>query len=100
HTRFSRDWSSDVCSSDLWPCNGRADASAMRKSRAEPSIVSKYSFEGGVAELPSPPLFLARGQGGEPRGREREAEARAVDVERARSEERRVGEQWIYQEAQ
>src|SRR2546430_4649840 len=40
HTRFDCDWSSDVCSSDLWPegCAAAAGAAALRRS----PVVTRY----------------------------------------------------------
>src|SRR5690606_39445388 len=38
HTRFSRDWSSDVCSSDLWPGMGLLLVNAVN-SRDYPVIM-------------------------------------------------------------
>src|SRR5690606_40415860 len=37
HTRFSRDWSSDVCSSDLMLARGDADSAIGRLRRARAS---------------------------------------------------------------
>src|SRR5207302_2466644 len=33
HTRFSRDWSSDVCSSDLWPAPGSLFQHSSHRSK-------------------------------------------------------------------
>src|SRR5690606_41094932 len=44
HTRFSRDWSSDVCSSDLW-CNSSYDnlSSYVSSNYHRPYYVTKVS---------------------------------------------------------
>src|SRR5690606_39992558 len=49
HTRFSRDWSSDVCSSDL----GLTDAlvATARDLPAVPLHVEELELEGGAAEV-------------------------------------------------
>src|SRR5690606_40717413 len=72
HTRFSRDWSSDVCSSDLLQFRASGE------------------FAGRDAEMQLIDQLLERGGG-----------AGAVDLERdfhrrgfLRSEKRRVGEEW------
>src|SRR5690606_39630848 len=64
HTRFSRDWSSDVCSSDLiapmdaWMGGigeddviGIAGAYKMRKSTLKRNIVLKVAEDGGSAAV-------------------------------------------------
>src|SRR5690606_40970553 len=83
HTRFSRDWSSDVCSSDLArarrACAGRALRGAAAK-HGDP-----------VVAVPRTYLTL----GGPPRGRlpvdRFGARAETVGSGGVRSEERRVG---------
>src|SRR3712207_7238543 len=62
HTRYWRDWSSDVCSSDL-PVVGRS-----RRRRVPPSSpVSRPSPAGGLRPAWTPPA----GGGGWPRSEER-----------------------------
>src|SRR5690606_39285566 len=87
HTRFSRDWSSDVCSSDL----GNAEAAARID-------IQKYIGEGVgeptlrdiIAELKKP--------GRDPRAdfeppKFREDVEKLEDLQVGRSEERRVGKE-------
>src|SRR5690606_30510644 len=64
HTRFSRDWSSDVCSSDL--------ASKGRRFQCKRALTSKTSLKGSRSSGPSAvqhvanrrrePLYLVRAQ--------------------------------------
>src|SRR5690606_40603155 len=77
HTRFSRDWSSDVCSSDL-----RSGVA----SRSAPVLLGGFTLPATHAELLAlfPPEGLDRG----PR-RPRPGPRRGLG--RRRSEERRVG---------
>src|SRR5690606_40138990 len=44
HTRFSRDWSSDVCSSDLILLNERYTESASALEDAEIALIPKENF--------------------------------------------------------
>src|SRR5690606_39357785 len=48
HTRFSRDWSSDVCSSDL-DGNGTPDVSFVSKTPANPKSGVSYVVIDGIA---------------------------------------------------
>src|SRR5690606_40739642 len=73
HTRFSRDWSSDVCSSDLENRGERGDIGACL---------------GGQRAARRTMFVIATGAGVV--GREHRADI-AVAVEHFRSEERRVG---------
>src|SRR5690606_40443762 len=55
HTRFSRDWSSDVCSSDLGfdACHARAQENASRLARwagAKPGSESTFPVDGSAVE--------------------------------------------------
>src|SRR5690606_41162994 len=91
HTRFSRDWSSDVCSSDL-------GTGAVQRGR--PAITHYTSAAGGMACHGDvvDGIDIAREQGRSDRTAEREV-AIGIDFLRgldhtlriARSEERRVG---------
>src|SRR5690606_40954996 len=50
HTRFSRDWSSDVCSSDLWsaPCIAALPPPAYQPRRLQGVLlIGKSHLEGG-----------------------------------------------------
>src|SRR5690606_41885045 len=69
HTRFSRDWSSDVCSSDL------ADAIVLRSKRSVPRWLWL------LASAPARPVLVF------------EAGEVPLDRGNARSEERRVGKE-------
>src|SRR5690606_334602 len=53
HTRFSRDWSSDVCSSDLADADHRPDGGPLRRAAARVVILT--------APLPPAPLRCAGG---------------------------------------
>src|SRR3712207_6900858 len=78
HTRYWRDWSSDVCSSDLEL--GEIE-SALRSHPAIGGAVASVLGEGGDARLVA--YLVARAPDAPP-----------VDTElRARSEERRVGKE-------
>src|SRR5690606_39693809 len=86
HTIFSRDWSSDVCSSDLC-CIKAKDAHnsiptdiAMKEIRRSQNLFEKAKqfIPGGV----NSPVRAFRAVGGNP-----------VFIKRARSEERRVGKE-------
>src|SRR5690606_40393314 len=76
HTRFSRDWSSDVCSSDLSSPSGRAHRGTRTGGRAV--------YQGPQSHR----LYQCRGGGGgaDPGG--------ALPLGGSRSEERRVGKEW------
>src|SRR2546429_590020 len=74
HTRCSRDWSSDVCSSDLFLASAHADKRVLLSKL--PTGERFFTFE---PALPPNPLF--------PRVIER------VAFDRNRSEERRVGKE-------
>src|SRR5690606_41079649 len=54
HTRFSRDWSSDVCSSDLdrMPTKPPISASGLLNQRASasPHFIGVFDFETGMME--------------------------------------------------
>src|SRR5690625_7859473 len=43
HTRWPRDWSSDVCSSDLYE---RENIEGVRQERAAAGVKTRYDFEG------------------------------------------------------
>src|SRR5690606_39711536 len=94
HTRFSRDWSSDVCSSDL---PGRFPAGAWKgcrhRDRGSPRRPAPGALPGGWWGL----IGSSRAPGG--RGAaallpEDGKEQGLLRVEAVRSEERRVGKDW------
>src|SRR5690606_39748784 len=84
HTRFSRDWSSDVCSSDL-PFRDRLSAQRPKSCVAAPSCsvarstcVSTLSHHGSrtcsSTPIPKPRIVtdrksVGKGKGADPRGR-------------------------------
>src|SRR5690606_39827865 len=82
HTRFSRDWSSDVCSSDLF-----LQAAAVRQA-------GQWVMLGKIVDV-----SLRAGLFGDVGGGAPETEVRAVEQDRTRrqaimrSEERRVGKE-------
>src|SRR5690606_39291972 len=74
HTRFSRDWSSDVCSSDLINADGRKIFWPPRvESRVVPADVT-------IGELSSPLITML-------------TSPELTSLDWARSEERRVGKE-------
>src|SRR5690606_40202002 len=80
HTRFSRDWSSDVCSSDLHT-NKQLEFQAALHTR----IGNKISVNGGFSLATMKNLYFFRND--------------SLDVSRfvlERSEERRVGKECRY----
>src|SRR5690606_40001739 len=81
HTRFSRDWSSDVCSSDL----GSLESAALLLR------LDAHAVE-DVAKMPGHGVEDAAQKFGAI-GDQRE-QVVAVDGEDPRSEERRVGKEW------
>src|SRR5437868_6552703 len=62
HTRSKRDWSSDVCSSDLSPWQASKDPSSGQRSRREPRHVDGRAREGSQigrrANQPSGPTIV------------------------------------------
>src|SRR5690606_41168306 len=89
HTRFSRDWSSDVCSSYLghanddveWTLNDEAIRNLGYLQMKKTHDVAMVLIERAYGELPAYNYYVGGSQGGR--------EGQAV----ARSEERRVGEE-------
>src|SRR5690606_40769681 len=84
HTRFSRDWSSDVCSSDLGATIRTRIYCARKPDRANPAPVLLYMHGGGfvVGGLDSHQSLC--------RGLATESGAAVLAI---RSEERRVGKE-------
>src|SRR3712207_7499862 len=79
HTRYWRDWSSDVCSSDL----------KVGLANTNPSLTSPLFSPSLIAPTPSIPQEPGLRRGGTPAmGPERYS-----DLPRVRSEERRVGKE-------
>src|SRR5690606_41045282 len=58
HTRFSRDWSSDVCSSDLWL--GEKMLPDMHVQAGKPTLLQRFS--GFLARLRFRSLTRSRGR--------------------------------------
>src|SRR5690606_40539766 len=88
HTRFSRDWSSDVCSSDLMRAGAllRFEEITRCVPDVQDALVSVLSDKAiAVPELPASPLLWARP------GFNVIATANSRDQGVNRSEERRVG---------
>src|SRR5690606_40697218 len=91
HTRFSRDWSSDVCSSDLAVAVTAGSARAARERAAAP--VRSSTRRGGRDPLGWERFVLASGFKRHAVGEETVAGAAIADgLLRLRSEGRRVGE--------
>src|SRR5690606_40798664 len=83
HTRFSRDWSSDVCSSDLFSTPGTAPRVGVRVGDSVVDLAMALGDD--VFAQPTLNAFMAQGYRRWVEVRERISE---------RSEERRVGEEW------
>src|SRR5690606_25765585 len=67
HTRFSRDWSSDVCSSDLIDITCEAQNELMRQindsmKEYETEAIFEYVFKRNGAEYPGFPSIQGRGE--------------------------------------
>src|SRR5690606_39447893 len=97
HTRFSRDWSSDVCSSDLsstrrYGKDGLKITASQSTGTTRPSMIS---WPWGVCIQ----LLEARIQKVET-SVPRATMAVAKKCSPGRSEERRVGEEWSYRRSQ
>src|SRR5690606_40089965 len=88
HTRFSRDWSSDVCSSDLDddPDAERKAKDSANRNLATPKAALNLAYRMGLV---STTAQWDRVESFQKVGRRRE---RFLTV--ARSEERRVGKEW------
>src|SRR5207302_3553801 len=82
HTRFSRDWSSDVCSSDLAQLSETRAALESRLAAAQQSAGDVRQAEDDARKIEELEFTLQI---------ERE---RTVALEAERSEERRVGKEW------
>src|SRR5690606_40780339 len=83
HTRFSRDWSSDVCSSDL---RGEEDFAGFRR------------FQAG--DSPRHVAWKAYARSGELYSKQfagADTSSQWLDYDEIRSEERRVGKEWRYE---
>src|SRR5690606_40735515 len=94
-TRFSRDWSSDVCSSDLSGIS-HVEQRAVRGEAEAVGAVEVLGRDGGLARVGIEPVHA---------GRQLElrflslvvpedAVAGVGEPDRPRSEERRVGKEW------
>src|SRR5690606_40654218 len=92
HTRFSRDWSSDVCSSDLrgipaaTPFNVSVDSGALVGLPAE--------LRGTEGHYGPPTLIISSGYRVKAKGGAGGAGGAGLAIICRRSEERRVGKEW------
>src|SRR5690606_41093165 len=86
HTRFSRDWSSDVCSSDLGPLIQETNGSSQ--SSLDQVTVPYGPYE---IEAETPVAFSAARSSGSPAAFE--SAGPISSLLSARSEERRVGKE-------
>src|SRR5690606_39555562 len=84
HTRFSRDWSSDVCSSDL-----EAGVAAVEEATGVRAIPGGSHPGRGTANF-----LLGLAPTGWPEGAHTYLEILGPDPQQERSEERRVGKEW------
>src|SRR5690606_41006999 len=85
HTRFSRDWSSDVCSSDLRGVKRMLKPENLRPEGRCPAT-QRTDVRGQPPEKRAPESALV--------GRLGLAAALGVSLRTVRSEERRVGGEW------
>src|SRR5690606_40698867 len=93
HTRFSRDWSSDVCSSDLARRVRPHDVCLVPERRAEVTTEGGLDVAGKLKRVAR--VCRELGDAGIRVSLFIDAEKRQIDAARAaRSEERRVGEEW------
>src|SRR5206468_6390654 len=96
HTRSDRDWSSDVCSSDLWPANTvvarRAVFLAFDGEEEKARSLLARALETFPHQVNATILILEQARTADPRPVEPLlVMARAFSGSRKRSEERRVG---------
>src|SRR5690606_39641343 len=92
HTRFSRDWSSDVCSSDLHVSDRFVDPQ-------EPAELYRKAIDGLLYELGDPHTSLMTPKDFEQLRVQTEGEYGGLGIQidiRDRSEERRVGKEGRY----
>src|SRR5690606_40710178 len=91
HTRFSRDWSSDVCSSDLPGFEEFLDAMADPKHPEHDSVMTWYGrfFDPTDIGLDAITARLAKFA-----RRRAQGKAAFEKSRNRRSEERRVGKEW------
>src|SRR5690606_40220978 len=93
HTRFSRDWSSDVCSSDLHLGLGPARVLGELRAQVFLGVVQRVVHQRGVgARKRTAQMLQVGGNTCRQRG-VHEVPSRTVSTE-SRSEERRVGKEW------
>src|SRR3712207_8414130 len=79
HTRYWRDWSSDVCSSDLFPFEDRKmEPSIVRTQRIAGGILVPPTLANALSQHPQAPLHICYGP---------------WPIDGERSEERRVGKE-------
>src|SRR5690606_39668519 len=93
HTRFSRDWSSDVCSSDLITdaSHRRARIRRILGDRVRAALASgKVAIVAGFQGVSESKEITTLGRGGS----DTTAVALAAALKADRSEERRVGKEW------
>src|SRR5690606_40701429 len=89
HTRFSRDWSSDVCSSDL----ARVASHRVWAVAAE-GVLKGAAETVGLRTLGQQPLILLNDDFALTRLLRRHFARADIEPRIARSEERRVGKEW------
>src|SRR5690606_39991459 len=88
HTRFSRDWSSDVCSSDLDEAEERAVLLPLLLGDRVAALELDVGVRAGGGEIEDP---RRAAEDRDLRLQRFDARVRVVDE---RSEERRVGKEW------
>src|SRR5690606_40338184 len=96
HTRFSRDWSSDVCSSDLGGIRARDKGQLVADSIFKK--VARIFEQQGIAPFRETSIELL-GSEATYGPHSRCLDSREVII-KMRSEERRVGEEWRSQDAE
>src|SRR5207245_6509200 len=91
HTRCYRDWSSDVCSSDLGPMPGGGENPTERGAW---HVLIGIAVAVGIAAGAVLALLAVQVFGATGVGKARRVRRQLIDDAERRSEERRVGEEW------
>src|SRR5690606_40449337 len=91
HTRFSRDWSSDVCSSDLPEVRQKLVHQQQEMGREKGVVMDGRDI--GTVVFPDAELKIFMTASAKVRAERRYAELLHADEKVTRSEERRVGKE-------
>src|SRR5690606_41119182 len=90
HTRFSRDWSSDVCSSDLFY---DPEAGQISIDGNDIALVTMHSLRSSIAYVSQHPYLFEGSIRDNIRYGRTDATDEEIEVAARRSEERRVGKE-------